>query len=388
MSATDFDRLDTGRVPSPCFVIDEVAVEHNLAILKRVADASGAKILLALKAFAMWRLAPLVSRYLSGTCASGLHEARLGHEEYGGEVHVYSVAFKRVELEQILRFADHVVFNSFSQLENFGDLISEARLARPGIRFGLRINPEHSEGAVPAYDPCTPGSRLGIPRGCFQGKSIEGLTGLHFHTLCEQGVAPLRRTLQVVEEKFGQLLDRMEWVNFGGGHLISGPHYETDELVRLLREFSDNYDVQVYLEPGAAVAWEAGALVTEVLDIGWNGVDQVIVDSSAACHMPDVLEMPYRPDLRGAGEEEEREHRYRIGGPSCLAGDVFGGYSFSAPLQAGDRLVFTDMAHYTMVRTSTFNGVPLPAIALWNSTTDELEIIREFGYENFRARLS
>ncbi len=388
MPPADFSKLDVTRLPTPCFVIDEVAMEHNLAVLQRVSEASGARILLALKAFAMWRLAPLVSKYLSGTCSSGLFEARLGREEFGGEVHVFAVAFSRAELDGVLQIADHVVFNSFPQWRRFRDVTRKAQQARPELRYGLRINPGHSEGAVPIYDPCTPGSRLGIPRAGFEGQSMDGITGLHFHTLCEQGVAPLERTLEIVERTFGHLLAEMEWVNLGGGHLITGRDYAVDDLVRLIREFSNKYRVQVYLEPGAAVAWEAGALITSILDIGWNEMDQVIVDTSVFCHMPDVLEMPYRPGILGAGKPGEFEHDYRIGGSTCMAGDVIGDYSFRKPLVVGDRLVLTDMAHYTMVRTSTFNGVPLPAIALWNSTTDELEIVREFGYENFRARLS
>ncbi|WP_339645841.1 carboxynorspermidine decarboxylase [uncultured Porticoccus sp.] len=382
------ETFDPARVPSPCFVVDEVAVERNLTILHRVQEESGARVLAALKAFSLWRLAPLVAKYLSGTCASGLHEARLGREEYGGEVHVFSAAYTEQDLREILKLADHVVFNSFGQWQRFQPLIQEARIARPHLRFGLRINPQHSEGDVPIYDPCAPCSRLGIPLSQFEGQSLEGITGLHFHTLCEQDVEPLKRTLMVVEEKFGHLLPQMEWVNFGGGHHITEPGYQVDELIELIRDFSARYNVQVFLEPGEAVAIHTGVLVTEVLDLAWNDMAQAILDTSATCHMPDILEMPYRPRVIGAGLPGEFAYSYRLGGMTCLAGDVVGDYSFAAPLEVGQRLVFDDMSHYTMVKTTTFNGINLPSIALWNPETDQLRVIRQFGYEDFRQRLS
>ncbi|WP_438957462.1 carboxynorspermidine decarboxylase [Porticoccus sp.] len=382
------ETFDPDRVPSPCFVVDELAVERNLKILHRVQEESGAKVLAALKAFSLWRLAPLVAKYLSGTCASGLHEARLGREEYGGEVHVFSAAYTEQDLREILKLADHVVFNSFGQWQRFQPLIQEARIARPHLRFGLRINPQHSEGDVPIYDPCAPCSRLGIPLSQFEGQSLEGITGLHFHTLCEQDVEPLKRTLVAVEEKFGHLLPQMEWVNFGGGHHITEPGYQVDELIELIRDFSARYQVQVFLEPGEAVAIHTGVLVTEVLDLAWNDMAQAILDTSATCHMPDILEMPYRPTVIGAGLPGELAHNYRLGGMTCLAGDVIGDYSFASPLEVGRRLVFDDMSHYTMVKTTTFNGINLPSIALWNPETDQLRVIRQFGYEDFRQRLS
>lgn len=382
------ETFDPDRVPSPCFVVDELAVERNLKILHRVQEESGAKVLAALKAFSLWRLAPLVAKYLSGTCASGLHEARLGREEYGGEVHVFSAAYTERDLREILKLADHVVFNSFGQWQRFQPLIQEARIARPHLRFGLRINPQHSEGDVPIYDPCAPCSRLGIPLSQFEGQSLEGITGLHFHTLCEQDVEPLKRTLEAVEEKFGHLLPQMEWVNFGGGHHITEPGYQVDELIELIRDFSARYQVQVFLEPGEAVAIHTGVLVTEVLDLAWNDMAQAILDTSATCHMPDILEMPYRPTVIGAGLPGELAHNYRLGGMTCLAGDVIGDYSFASPLEVGRRLVFDDMSHYTMVKTTTFNGINLPSIALWNPETDQLRVIRQFGYEDFRQRLS
>jgi carboxynorspermidine decarboxylase len=388
MQFTDFKKLDLSRLPSPCFVVDEVAVERNLKILSDVADASGAKVLAALKAFSMWRLAPLTARYLSGTCASGLHEARLGRECYGGEVHVFSAAYTQGDLREILEIADHVVFNSCAQWRRFRPMALDALARRPHLKFGLRINPEHSEGTVPIYDPCAAGSRLGIPLSQLDEGELEHISGLHFHTLCEQDFPPLQRTLQAVEDKFGHLLGRMEWVNFGGGHHITRPGYQVEALVACVRAFAERHAVQVYLEPGEAVAIGTGVLVTEVLDLAWNGLNQAILDASATCHMPDVLEMPYRPEIFGAAEPGVLEHTYRLGGLTCLAGDVMGDYSFAAPLEVGQRLVFGDMAHYTMVKTSTFNGTKLPAIALWNSITDTLEIVREFGYEEFKSRLS
>jgi carboxynorspermidine decarboxylase len=388
MQFTDFRKLDLSRLPTPCFVVDEVAIERNLQILKQLAEASGATVLSALKAFSMWRLAPLVSSYLSGTCASGLHEARLGRECYGGEVHVFSAAYTERELREILEIADHVVFNSCAQWHRFRPLALAAQARRPELKFGLRINPEHSEGSVPIYDPCASGSRLGIPLSQLDESSLEHISGLHFHTLCEQDFPPLQRTLQAVEEKFGHLLGRMQWINFGGGHHITRPGYQRDELAACIRDFSHRYSVQVYLEPGEAIAIGSGVLVTEVLDLGWNQLNQAILDCSATCHMPDTLEMPYRPDILDAAEPGVLEHTYRLGGLTCLAGDVMGDYSFAAPLQVGQRLIFGDMAHYTMVKTSTFNGTKLPAIALWNSATDALEIVREFGYEDFKQRLS
>jgi carboxynorspermidine decarboxylase len=388
MQFTDFSKLDLSRLPSPCFVVDEVAVERNLRILNQVAVESGAKVLGALKAFSMWSLADLTSRYLSGTCASGLHEARLGFEEYGGEVHVFAAAFSDDDIEELLTFANHIVFNSCSQWLRFRDRCLAAQSQRPELHFGLRINPEHSEGAVPIYDPCAPGSRLGIPLNQLDEATLEGITGLHFHTLCEQGFEPLERTVAAVESKFGHLLPRMDWINFGGGHHITAPGYNTTGLVGLVKQFKAKYDVDVYLEPGEAMAIGTGILSCEVLDITWNQLNQAILDTSATCHMPDTLEMPYRPDISGADEPDVLAHTYRLGGLTCLAGDVIGDYSFDKPLHVGQRLIFEDMSHYTMVKTTTFNGTKLPSIAIWNSETDDLRVIRSFGYEDFKHRLS
>lgn len=383
-----FGDFDPYSVPSPCFVVDEFAIERNLKALQYVQEASGARVLLALKAFSMFSLAPLVMRYLKGTCASGLWEAELGHAEYGGEVHVYSAAYKEADLRRILSLADHVVFNTPSQWQRFQPLIQEAVQARPDLDFGLRINPLHSEGAVDIYDPCAPGSRLGTPVAQLAGLDLSGISGLHFHTLCEQNFAPLARTLDAVERACGPLLHQMKWVNFGGGHHISHPDYDVEALILRIREFSERYQVQVYLEPGEAIAIRSGVLVSEVLDLMHNESPIAILDSSATCHMPDTLEMPYRAHIFGSGLPGELPHTWRLGGMSCLAGDVMGDYSFTKPLQVGQRLVFDDMAHYTMVKTTTFNGVKLPALAVFNSHSGALRIVKEFSYEDFRNRLS
>lgn len=383
-----FKRFDTSRVQSPCYVVDEVAVEENLKILARVQNESGAKILLALKAFSMFSLAPLVMRYLHGVCASGLNEARLGREEFGGEVHTYSAAYRPQDFAQILDLSNHVVFNSFSQWEKYKDKSLARRAEKPHLKFGLRINPEHSEGATPIYDPCAPCSRMGIPLAAFDSQDLTGISGLHFHTLCEQDFAPLERTLDVVEEKFAAYLPNLEWINFGGGHHITRKDYQVDALIERIKQFSQKYNVQVYLEPGEAIALKCGIFVAEVLDTLHNNMPIAILDASATCHMPDVLEMPYRPLITGAGEPDEKAVTYRLGGPSCLAGDVIGDYSFDHSLRTGQRLTFEDMAIYTMVKNTTFNGINLPDIAIWNSETDALRIVKQFGYADFRDRLS
>lgn len=393
IAADTFRSFDASRVPSPCFVVDEVAIERNLKILQHVQQQSGAKILLALKAFSMFSLAPLIMRYLEGTCSSGLWEGQLAREHFcpqgqSKEVHVYSAAFTEADLREILTFADHVVFNSWSQWQRFQPLIEEARTQRPGIEFGLRINPRHSEGAVSLYDPCAAGSRLGTPIAQLLDKDLSGISGLHFHTLCEQNFGPLARTLDAVEQQAGPLLGQMKWINFGGGHHITHPDYDVEGLIGRVRDFSARYNLQVYLEPGEAIAIRSGVLVSEVLDVMRNEADIAILDSSATCHMPDTLEMPYRAHIFGSALPGELPFTYRLGGLSCLAGDVMGDYSFARPLEAGQRLMFDDMAHYTMVKTSTFNGVRLPALAIWNSVTNSLRIVREFMYQDFRDRLS
>ncbi|MFT6029380.1 MAG: carboxynorspermidine decarboxylase [Oleiphilaceae bacterium] len=388
IKSKSFTQFDATRTPSPCFVVDEVAIEDNLKILMRVQEESGAKILMALKAFSMFNLAPLISSYLKGTCASGLHEARLGREEFGGEVHTFSAAYTESDLKEILKISDHVVFNSFSQWQRFQGLIQEAKKTNPHLEFGLRVNPMHSEGALPIYDPCAPGSRLGITKEAFQGQSLDGISGLHFHTLCEQAYEPLDRTLDAVEEQFGEWLHTLKWVNFGGGHHITREDYDVDALIKRIKDFQEKYAVQVYMEPGEATAIHSGVLVAEVLDLTYNQMDLAILDTSATCHMPDTLEMPYRAEIFNSGEKDAKKHNYRLGGQTCLAGDVMGDYSFDRPLDIGQRLIFDDMAHYTMVKTSTFNGIGLPSLAVWNSKTDELRIVKQFAYEDFRNRLS
>ena len=303
-------------------------------------------------------------------------------------MHTFCAAYREDELAEILQISDHLVFNSFSQWQRFRPIVEKAGAERPELQFGLRINPRHSEGTTPIYDPCAPGSRLGIPKSEFAGCDLDGISGLHFHTLCEQGYEPLDRTLAVVEEQFGELLHRMQWVNFGGGHHITQPDYPVDKLIQRIVDFQQKYDVQVYLEPGEAAVLSSGVLVAEVLDLTSNEMALAILDTSATCHMPDTLEMPYRAEIFDAGEKDQKAFNYRLGGQTCLAGDVMGDYSFDQPLRVGQRLVFDDMAHYTMVKTMTFNGVGLPAIAIWNSATDRLKVVKEFGYNDFRDRLS
>ncbi|MBY6082169.1 carboxynorspermidine decarboxylase [Ruegeria arenilitoris] len=378
--AGPFRHFDLTRVPSPCFVVDENAVERNLAVLTDVGERSGAHILSALKAFSMYALAPLVRQYLGGTCASGIYEARLGREEYGGEVATFCAGYKDSDIDEILALSDHIIFNSPAQKDRF---LAKAKAA--GRQVGLRINPEHSEGEVAKYDPCAPCSRLGTPVSQLDAKALEGVDGLHMHTLCEQGFEPLARTWAVVEPKLAPFLNGLKWLNFGGGHHITRNDYDRDGLVEFIKNIRAKYGVEVYLEPGEAVALDAGILVGEILDLPHNGMDLAITDISATCHMPDVIEAPYRPALM---DEAETGHTYRLGGPSCLAGDVIGDYTWAEPLQIGQRFAFLDQAHYSMVKTNTFNGVPLPTIALWNSETDDLKIIREFGYDDFKERLS
>jgi carboxynorspermidine decarboxylase len=320
-------------------------------------------------------------------CASSPWEARLGREEFGGEVHAFAAGLREGDVASFLETANHLVFNSFDQLERFRPLWEPA--ARQGrVSVGLRVNPEHSEGRTPLYDPCAPGSRLGIRRAEFEGRSLEGVEGLHFHTLCEQLFEPLARTAEVFEEKFGGFLAGMKWVNLGGGHHITRAGYDVDGLVALVRRLRERYGVEVYLEPGEAVVLDAGVLVGEVLDVVTNAGDIAILDVSVACHMPDVLEMPYRPPLHGGFDPGEKPHTYRLAGPSCLAGDVIGEWSFERPLTVGDRLAFLDQAHYTMVKNTTFNGIQLPSICTYDPDIGDLRVVRRFGYEDFKGRLS
>lgn len=379
------------QAPSPAYVVQLDRLEANCQLLQSVAEQSGAKILLALKGFACHSTFPLIAKYLAGTTSSGLHEALLAQEHFGKEVHVYSPAYKASELQTLSRFAHTLVFNSAQQLAAGLTALDGHR--RPEI--GLRVNPEYSEVETELYDPCSPCSRLGTTRAALDTALeklpqdlLSELDGLHFHALCEQDADALEHTADAFEEKFGDLIGGLQWLNFGGGHHITRPGYDIERLIRVVRRFRERYGVEVYLEPGEAVALHTGVLVVTVLDILEAGGKQlVITDSSATCHMPDVLEMPYRPNILGAGEADEHPHTYRIGGMSCLAGDVVGDYSFPEPLTIGQRLVFLDMSHYTMVKTTTFNGVPLPAICT-HSQQAGLQTIRKFGYEDYRTRLS
>jgi len=377
-----FRRFDLARVPSPCFVVDEVAIERNLAILADVADRSGARVLSALKAFSMFSLAPLVRRYLPGTCASGLYEARLARQEYGGEVATFCAGYKASEIDQIIALSDHMIFNSPAQKDRF---LPNIRASGRPVQVGLRINPEHSEGEIPKYDPCAPCSRLGTPVSQLAPQVLEGVDGLHMHTLCEQGFEPLERTWAAVKPQIAPYFKNLKWINLGGGHHITRADYDREALIAFLRDLRADTGLEVYLEPGEAVALDAGILVGEVLDLPSNDMALAITDISATCHMPDVIEAPYRPAMLG---EADKGHLYRLGGPSCLAGDVIGDYRRAAPFKIGDRFAFLDQAHYSMVKTNTFNGVALPAIAIWNSETDALTLIREFSYDDFRNRLS
>ncbi|MCF8055804.1 MAG: carboxynorspermidine decarboxylase [Desulfocapsa sp.] len=376
--------FDPLQVNTPCFVVDESAVERNLKILYLVQQKTGCKILLALKGFAMPSVFPLVRKYLYGVCASSPHEARLGREEFQKEVHSHGPAFSEEDLAAHLNCCDHLVFNSFQQWHRFQPQVKAC--PRP-VSFGLRVNPCHSETEVPLYDPCSPGSRLGILREQFAGQNLDGISGLHFHTLCEKGADALARTAEVFEAQFKEFLPQMDWLNLGGGHLITAPGYDIDLLCEVIDHFRSTYDLTIYLEPGEAVAINSGALITTVLDVIDNGGPIVILDTSVACHMPDVLEMPYRPEIRGASLPGKLPYSYHLGGVSCLAGDMLGEYSFANPLRVGDRIIIEDMSHYTMVKTNTFNGVRLPAIALFRPNSKEVEIVRHFGYQEYRHRL-
>lgn len=370
------------QAPSPSFVVDEALLIQNLERLASVQERTGCKILLAQKAFSMFSLYPLIGKYLSGATASGLYEAKLGYEEMGKENHVFCPAYRDDEFDEITQLCGHILFNSFSQWQKFKD-----RALAAGCECGIRINPECSTQDHAIYDPCSPGSRLGVTAANFQPELLDGITGLHFHTLCEQNADALEQTLDAVEAKFGKHLHKMKWLNFGGGHHITRPDYDVEKLISLVNRTKERYGVQVYLEPGEAVALNAGFLVCTVLEIVENGISNAILDTSAACHMPDVLEMPYRPPLLDSGLPEEKPYCYRLGGPTCLAGDIIGDYSFDHPLVPGDRLIFGDMAHYSMVKTNTFNGMALPSIAILDQAGN-LRVQKTFGYQDFKERLS
>jgi carboxynorspermidine decarboxylase len=376
-----FARFDLNRVPSPAFVVDEAAIRRNLAILADVKARSGAKILCAMKAFSMWSLAPVIGEYLDGVCSSGLWESRLARDYYSGEIATYCAGYKAADMAEIVAISDHIIFNTPGQHARFASFLDDS------VDVGLRINPEHAEGEVAKYDPCSPQSRLGFPVSQLQAEHLEGVSGLHFHTLCEQDFAPLKRTWESLKPKIAPYFGQLKWINLGGGHHITRADYQRDELVEFIKQVRAETGLDVYLEPGEAIALDAGILIGEILDVFRNGLLVGITDISATCHMPDVIEAPYRPAMLG---ELPDGYGYfiRLGGPSCLAGDIIGDYGFPQIAEVGQRFAFLDQAHYSMVKTTTFNGVPLPSIWLWNSDTDELRCVREFRWEEFRDRLS
>ena len=372
-----FDKL-----PSPSFVCEQDLLENNLKLLKRVQDEADVNILLALKGFALYSTFDLCKKYLKGCCASGIHEAILAHEEFGGEVHTYSPAFKDEEFDEIVELSNHVVFNSFNQLNQF------RQKAIGKTSMGLRINPEYSSVEVDLYNPCAINSRLGITKANFEEDNLEGVEGLHFHALCEQNVDALEGALSNFEEKFGEFLPQMKWVNFGGGHHITREDYDVGGLIKLLKDFKNRYPhLKVFLEPGEAVGWQTGYLVATVLDVIENGMNLAILDTSAEAHMPDTLAMPYRAEIKNSGIANEKEFTYRLGGNTCLAGDIIGDYSFDKPLKTGDKIILEDMIHYTMVKTTTFNGIKLPSIVI-KVSDDCYQIVNNFGYNEYRSRLS
>ncbi|MDC7279270.1 carboxynorspermidine decarboxylase [Butyrivibrio fibrisolvens] len=377
------------QVETPSYIIDEGKLIKNLKVLERVQQEAGCKILLAQKAFSNFCVYPLIGQYLAGTTASGLYEARLGKEEMGKENHVFAPAYKEADMDELVKLCDHIIFNSVAQLMKYKD-----KCLKAGVSIGLRVNPECStQGDHAIYDPCSKGSRLGVTLSNLQ-QAIEnnpdvlkGVDGLHFHTLCEQNSDDLETTIEVVKEKFGQYLNKMSWINMGGGHHISREDYDVNRLIRIIKDVKETYDVDVYLEPGEAIALNAGYLMTEVLDIVDNEIKTLILDTSAACHMPDVLEMPYRPPLMNSYEWDKKPYKYRLSSYTCLAGDIIGDYSFNREIKVGDRLVFEDMAIYSMVKNNTFNGIPLPSIYLQKQDGD-CQLIKKFGYEDFKNRLS
>lgn len=377
--------FDMEKIPTPCYVVDEERLLKNMQTFSSIKERTGCSIILALKAFAMFELFPLMRKYLDGTTASSLNEARLGAEEFRKDVHTYIPVYRDEEIEEICTYASHISFNSLSQWNHFKLYL---QTMHPHITCGVRINPEYSLSPCSMYDPCAKHSRLGVTIKEFAGHDIEGLEGFHFHTLCQQNVDALANTLKAIEDKFGKYLYGMKWVNFGGGHHITRSDYDVDLLCELITNFQKKYDIQdIILEPGEAIGLNAGFMVTTVLDVVYNEMDIAVLDTSAAAHMPDILEMPYRAPIVGSGVKDEFKYNYRLTGNSCLSGDIMGDYSFPEPLDPGTKIIFEDMAHYTMVKNTTFNGINLPSIALY-TLDKELKIIKEFGYEDFKSRLS
>lgn len=369
---------------TPCYVVDEELLIKNLTLLKEIEEKTGCHILLAQKGFSMYSVYPLIGEYLSGVTSSSLFEAKLGYEEMGKEVHIYAPAYREDEFDEILQYSDHIVFNSFNQWNKYKDKVRN--YPNKNIQCGIRINPEYSEIETDIYNPCIKYSRLGSTIDKFNEEDLEGIDGLHFHTMCEQNSDTLERTIKVVEEKFGKYFDRIKWINFGGGHHITREDYDVERLIRIILYIKEKYDLDIYLEPGEAVALNTGYLVSTILDIiKDDDMSLVIMDTSAACHMPDVIEMPYRPFILNSSEPFKKKYTYRLGGPTCLAGDIIGDYSFDKELKIGDKLVFTDMAHYSMVKNNTFNGINLPDIVLWKN--NEKKVVKKFGYDDFKRRL-
>jgi carboxynorspermidine decarboxylase len=378
MNKTDIKRLE--KLKTPAYIVDERLLVRNLEILKRVQDESGCKILLALKGFSMYSVFPLIGKYLSGITSSSLFEAKLGREYMNKEVHIYSPAYIPDDFQEILHICDHIVFNSVNQFNKYKNKID-----RNKIECGLRINPEYSEVKTAIYDPCAPFSRLGSTGTELNHEIIKEFDGLHFHTMCEQNFDTLYRTFNVFKEKFGKYFKDINWINLGGGHHITREDYDISGLIKLIKSIREEYNLDIYLEPGEAIALNTGFLISKVLDIVDSGKETAIIDTSAACHMPDVIEMPYRPHIIGSGKPDEKEYTYRLGGVTCLAGDIIGDYSFDKPLKSGDMIIFTDMAHYTMVKNNMFNGINLPAIYLMKDKN--IELIRKFSYKDYKSRL-
>ncbi|WP_438864298.1 carboxynorspermidine decarboxylase [Neptunicella sp.] len=376
------DPLLNPLIPSPCYVCEEAKLEANLQLMERVQREAGVDIILALKGFSMWSTFPLVGQYLQGCTASSVWEAKLAKFEMGKEVHAYSPAYKQNDIDELVNLVNHISFNSLSQWQRYQEQVAEA-----GISMGLRINPQHREAETELYDPSAPGSRLGVKAEDLEGVDLSGIEGFHVHNLCECDSFAAERTLQAVEQRFGKWLPQLKWLNLGGGHLMTRAGYDVEHLIQLLKTFREKYDLHIILEPGSAVAWQTGTLVSEVVDVVHNEGDIAILDISATGHMPDVLEMPYRPEVRNAGLAGEKNFDYKLGGNSCLAGDVIDTYGFEFPLEVGDRLIFEDMIHYTMVKTTFFNGVEHPSIGILKKD-GSFELVRKFEYEDFRARLS
>lgn len=378
--------LDFSKLPhTPCYICEEVLLEKNLKLMEYVQHASGAKIILALKGFAMWSTFPLIAKYLHGCTASGLYEAKLAREKMNKEVHTYSPAFKDEDIDEIAKISDDIVFNSPAQFHRYYERV---KTINPTISISLRVNPEYSSSPVDLYNPCGLYSRLGTTLSNFDPLIVSKLDGLNFHALCEQNVDALEGVLTAFEDKFGCFIDKMKYINFGGGHHITRADYDVERLIEVIRAFKARHNnITVYLEPGEAVGWQTGSLVASVLDIIHNGMDIAILDTSAEAHMPDTLAMPYRADIRGSGEAGEKAHTYRLGGNTCLAGDIMGDYSFDGPLKVGDKIIFEDQIHYTFVKNTTFNGIKLPSLVIWTKE-GTLEMVHEFEYEDYKNRLS